>query len=263
MATRWTKHQEQLYAEELRKLYILENKTISEIGVILKLSPSTVYDRLIRLKIPSTPKLKVHYLNKRQDITIPKRYSKILAEFFGVMLGDGKLSHFQIAVTLGNKEEVYAAYVAKLFYKLFGVYPKIITDIAKGYRIVYLGSIKISKWLITEGLVYNKVAMQVDVPRWILSERKYIKRFVRGFFDTDGSIYKLKYGVQLSFTNYSLPLLISLQWSLRQLGYRVSKISGHRFYLTRIDDIKKFFKEIKPCNPKHVRRFHLFMNLKS
>ena len=228
--------------------------------MVFKISPSAVYDRLVRLKIPIKPERKTHYLNKRSDITIPKHRSVDLAEFFGIMLGDGKLSHFQIAVTLGNKEATYAIYVASLFHQIFGVNPKIITDPKRGYRIVYLGSTKISNWLLTEGLVYNKVATQVDTPRWILNNKPYIKRFVRGFFDTDGSIYKLKYGVQLSFTNYSTPLLVSLQWSLRQLGYRVSEISGHRFYITRMDEVKRFFREIKPRNSRHTERFDFFIN---
>jgi DNA-binding transcriptional regulator WhiA len=176
------------------------------------------------------------------------------------MLGDGKLSHFQVAVTLGNKEVAYATYVAELFHQIFGICPKIITDPKKGYRVVYLGSTEISAWLVTEGLVYNKVAAQVDAPLWIFNKKQYMERFVRGFFDTDGSIYKLKYGVQLSFTNYSVPLLMSLQWSLRRLGYRVSEISGHRFYLTKIDSIKRFFGEIQPRNQRHIRRFDLFVS---
>ena len=261
MATRWTPCEEKFYTDELQKLYVSENRTISDISSILKISPSAVYDRLVKLKIPTAPEKKAHYLNKRSDIIIPTRYSDTLAEFFGIMLGDGKLSHFQIAVTLGNKEVTYAVYVAKLFHKIFGVDPKIITNAKKGYRVVYLGSTEISAWLITKGLVYNKVAAQVDAPHWILSKKRYMKRFVRGFFDTDGSIYKLKHGTQLSFTNYSVPLLVSLQWALRRLGYRVSEISGHRFYITKIDDIKRFFREIQPRNQRHIKRFDLFVNL--
>ncbi len=260
MAKRWTHSEELSYGDQLRKLYLLENRTISDIGLILNISPSAVYHRLIRLKIPVVREKKAHYLNRRSDIIIPTHHSNTLAEIFGIMLGDGKLSHYQTMVTLGNKEEVYAKYVAELLIKIFGVHPKIITDPHKGYRTVYLGSTEIAAWLVSEGLVYNKVASQVDVPLWILDKEQYMKRFVRGFFDTDESIYKLKYGAQLSFTNYSVPLLISLQWLLRRLGYRVSEISGHRFYLTKQGEIERFFKEIGPCNPKHVKRFNLFIN---
>ncbi len=84
-------------------------------------------------------------------------------------------------------------------------------------------------------------------------------RFARGFFDTDGSIYKLRFGIQLNFTNHSKPLRISLQKLLRLLGYRVSEISGPRFYITRISDIERFFAEVQSRNEKHLSRYLLIL----
>lgn len=82
-----------------------------------------------------------------------------------------------------------------------------------------------------------------------------MKKFLRGFFDTDGSVYKLKFGIQISFTNFSVPLLKSLQKMLIELGYKPSRISANKVYLTQIKDVKRFFEEITPANPKHQRRF--------
>lgn len=82
-----------------------------------------------------------------------------------------------------------------------------------------------------------------------------MKSFLRGFFDTDGSVYKLKFGVQMSFCNRSLPILKSLQLMLKKLEYNPSDISLYNMYLTRRGDIERFFKEIKPANPKHVSRY--------
>ena len=86
-----------------------------------------------------------------------------------------------------------------------------------------------------------------------------MKRFLRGFFDTDGSIYKLRYGIQISFKNYSHPLLKSLQKMLSGLGYKPSRISSHSVYLTRISDVARFFEDIKPANMKHIKRFDKFI----
>ena len=60
---------------------------------------------------------------------------------------------------------------------------------------------------------------------------------------------------QISLTNYSLPLLVALQKMLQVLRYHPSAISAHKAYLTRIPDIKKFFREIRPANPKHIHRY--------
>lgn len=253
MARKWDKKQRKLHKNLLRKLYISENKTIKEIGLILGVSEKTIYKRLEILNIKTTRYKKLNFCNKKNDIKIPK-YSIDLAEFFGIMLGDGHISHFQTVVSLGNKEESYANRVKFLMEKIFKTSVKISLR-RGGYRDVYLGSVDITSWLLKEGLVHNKVKSQVDVPKWIFSNDKYMKSFLRGFFDTDGSVYKLKYGVQISFCNRSLPILQSLQSMLKKLRYNPSSISGYNMYLTKREDIKRYFQEIKPSNRKHIERY--------
>lgn len=256
MARGWTTKEKEQYHDQLYRLYALENKSITEIAPILKLSESSVFDRMRRLHIPSTPERKTHYLNKRSDIVLPKQ-SVALAEFLGIMLGDGHVAHFQTFVTLGTKELAYVRYVQKLMGILFGVQAKI-SKKKSGYRDVYIGSTAITKWLKAQGLVSNKVATQVGVPDWIMTKTEYMRAFVRGFFDTDGSVYNLRFGIQISITNRSAPLLTALQEMLRRLGYQVSETSAYRIYITKRGEVERFFKEIAPANTKHRRRFDKF-----
>ncbi|CAN5734064.1 hypothetical protein BH11PAT2_BH11PAT2_09860 [soil metagenome] len=127
-----------------------------------------------------------------------------------------------------------------------------------GYRDVYIGSVMLTDWLRKEGLVSNKVASQVDAPQWIFESSDFKTAFLRGFFDTDGSIYRLRFGKQISLTNKSLPLLYSLQRMLIELGYKASAVSSDRVYLTKKSDINRFFDEVRPANTKHLRRFEIF-----
>ena len=254
MAKRWTKEEEVKYHSELFHLYVQKNNSLYEISKILKIPESTIFRRMERLKIKTTPYLKANYLKKRNDVKIPNKYSEDLAEFFGIMLGDGHISHFQIVVSLGNKEEKYAEHVRLLIKKIFKVSAKISIR-NTGYRDVYIGSVDLTSWLFKKGLVSNKVKSQVDIPSWIFSKDKYMKSFLRGFFDTDGSVYKLKYGIQISFCNRSLPILKSLQLMLKRLRYNPSSISLYNLYLTRRKDIKRFFEEISPSNNKHIDRY--------
>lgn len=253
MARRWTIFEEHMHREELQQLYVKENKTISEISRILGLVDASVYDRLIRLGIRTNRAGKTKFNNQRSDVYFPEP-TPSFAEFLGIMLGDGHVSHFQTMVTLGTKELQYARYVRKLMQNLFGGTPRIAKS-ARGDRTVYLGSTMVVKRLKEGGLVQNKVAAQVDVPTWIVEKPEYMKAFVRGFFDTDGSIYKLKFGVQISLTNRSAPLLASLQKMLKNLQYYPSAVSADRVYLTRRSDVERFFQEIRPANLKHQRRF--------
>ncbi|MEY4747527.1 MAG: hypothetical protein RLZZ416_576 [Candidatus Parcubacteria bacterium] len=220
---------------------------------MLGLAKASVYDRLLRLGIQTQRGLKLRANNQRSDVRVPER-SERLAELFGILLGDGHISHFQVMVTLGTKEFAYAQYVQALLRDIFGGIPKISTS-SRGYQTVYLGSTATVRWLKENGFVHNKVAAQVDVPKWVFEKREYMSSFIRGFFDTDGSVYRLRFGAQISITNNSEPLLISLQTMLRALGYAASESSAHRIYLTKRDVVQRFFKEIRPANQKHQRRF--------
>lgn len=257
MARRWNKTEENFYRNELRELYVRQNKTIAEIGALLKVSEKTVFDRLNRLGIPTNPKGKMGYCNRSRTVVIPKSRSEKLSEFYGIMLGDGHISRFQIVVTLGTKELSYVEYVAALMSELFDAKPTILVR-KDGYRDVYFGSVDLIKYLKADGFVTNKVKYQVDIPEWIFEKKEWMNSFVRGFFDTDGSVYKLRFGIQVSFTNKSARLLISLHKMLIALGYNPSAISTDRIYLTRRKDLTKFFSEIKPANTKHSRRYQYF-----
>jgi hypothetical protein len=210
-----------------------------------------------RLGIPSCRPLKTGYCNRTRIVTIPEERSEDLAEFLGIMLGDGHISHFQTIVTLGTKELEYVQYVGDLMHRLFQARPTILQR-KDGYRDVYLGSVDLTRWLKTHGLVSNKVAEQVDVPLWIREKPKWMARFIRGFFDTDGSIYRLKFGRQISLCNHSMPMLHSLREMLIELKYKPSVVGASKVYLTRKDDIDRFFNEIRPANTKHLRRYREF-----
>jgi intein/homing endonuclease len=259
MGRRWIKEEEKNKSKELRFLYVRQNKNINEISAILKIAPQTVFQRLQRLKIPTSPEKKSGYLHKHTDIQTPKKRTKKLAEFFGIMLGDGHISDFQTIVSLGTKEMMYAEYVAVLMGEIFKTKAKV--SIRKdGYKDVYISSVELSTWLQEEGLVFNKVKSQVGVPKWIFSSDDFMRAFLRGFFDTDGSVYRLRYGIQISLTNKSLPLLVSLQKMLFKLQYKPSGISSGKVYVTNRDEIFRFFTEIKPSNIKHINRFKEFGN---
>ena len=253
MPSKWTRKERAEKRKEIVQFYIKENKTIKEVGKILNIAESTVFDRMKRLNIKSQPSKKLHYRNIQYYVTPPKHYSNELAEFIGIMLGDGHISHFQIMVTLGTKEYEYVEYVSKLMNRIFNTQSRIHTR-KDGQRIVYVGSVEAVKWLENMGLTHNKVEYQVDVPKWIYTKTSYMQNTIRGLIDTNGSIYKLKFGTQISFCNHSYPLLRSARAILVRLGFHPSQISGYNLYLTKRCDLLKFFKEIGFNNTKHRKR---------
>ncbi len=256
MPSRWTRFQEENKRKELYQLYIRENKAIGEIAELLNLAESTVYDRLIRLNISIIKDKKAGFNNKRSDVLIPKKYTDDLAEFVGVLLGDGHIAPTQITVTLGKKDE-FIPYVKKLIKRIFGIEARN-TKSKDGDTTIYFGSVEAVRYFLKMGLVAHKVKSQVDIPKWIFKKRKFMRRVLRGLFDTDGSVYKLRFGTQVSFCNHSRPLIDSVKRILHSLGFSPSKISGYNLYLTRREDLGKFFKEIGFGNKKHIKRFKRF-----
>lgn len=262
MPQKWTIEEETIKKAELTTFYIDQNKTISETGRILGIAPQTVYDRLIKLGIKPRPHLKPGYLAKRINITLPT-YSTKLAEFVGIMLGDGHISHrpAQFYITISEIDKGYSHYVAKLLFDLFETHVTYIYRKSKQVKIVnvMISSVDLIKYLCSIGLKSsNKVKDQASVPYWIVKNKHYHKSFIRGLFDTDGSIYKLKFGVQMAFCNCSQPLLKTTKQMLTAQGYHPSKISSHKFYLTKQKDLRKYMKEIGFGNPKHETRAQLF-----
>ena len=258
MSAKWSKKVEGIKFQELNELYVIQNKTIGKIGKILHLAETTVYNRLLRLKIKPNRYGKRTCNNINNNVTIPCIYTRSLAEFFGIMSGDGCISPTQIMITLGNKEFDYVNYVSRLVTKLFCIVPKIYIR-KGGYYVVSFGSTKVIEWLQLNNMVFNKVKNQVKAPDWISKKNFLMEGFLKGLFDTDGSVYKLRFGVQLAFTNRSLSLLEDIRNSLDLLNYHPSKISRFQVYITRKRCILKFFKHIDPANIKHRQRFEEFV----
>lgn len=82
---------------------------------------------------------------------------------------------------------------------------------------------------------------------------------LRGLLDTDGSIYKLKFGYQISFTNRSVRLLHHARMLMQNLGFTPSKPSGFSIYLTRQKDLLKYHHEIGFADEKRKRRLLQFI----
>lgn len=257
MPARWSLDEERSKREELKRLYVDRNLTIGEIAQLLRLSGTTVYDRLLRLGVKPARSQKLRFNNQRNDIVIPTTYTVPLAELIGVLLGDGSLTPTQVTITLGIKEGAYAEYVAVLVRKIFCVDAKIIKN-KYDHRVVYIGSVKAVRWLLFMGLAINKVKAQVDVPAWVFGRQDFMKAALRGLIDTDGSIYRLRYGLQIGFCNRSIPLLRSVRRLFLALNFHPSQVSGSKVYLTNQQEIERFVRVIGFSNRKHYERYKAF-----
>jgi len=203
----------------------------------------------------------------RKEIKYPDE-SLELAEFIGVMLGDGGLSgNHQITISFNNKtDREYAKHICKIIRQLFLIDYHIHKRRKSNGSDIVLNSSNLVDFLISRGLkVGNKVKNQVKVPRWISRNPLYEIACLRGLIDTDGGLYYHKYNVRgktytylkLGFGNRSKPLLEFVFRVLKGLGYKVS-LSGDNLSISSESEVKRYFAEIGSSNPKHINKFRDF-----
>ncbi|MBI4356186.1 MAG: hypothetical protein HY597_07070 [Candidatus Omnitrophica bacterium] len=200
---------------------------------------------------------------RRKPIHAP-RLGPELAEFIGIMLGDGCLgSRYQVSVYFdAETDREHATYIQGLIERLFGV--KAVRSCRPGTR---GGALVVSNRNLVEFLEViglrrgDKVQHQVDVPSWIWEQREYQVSCLRGLMDTDGSVYLYDHRVNgsqyrhlaLSFSNRSQPLLASVRTILQTLGFAPTSRS-YQVNLQRQLEIDLYFQSVGSHNPKFLRK---------
>lgn len=202
-----------------------------------------------------------------KKINLPKD-SANLAEFYGIMLGDGnshrtkayKKGTYMIRIVGDSRldKDYLIDYVKPLIEWLFRL--KVSVRYFKNKNAIYLESH--SKELITflEGKGFhpgNKIKNKLRIPYWIEENSKFLALCIRGLFDTDGSVYKItnQNSYQINITNYNLGLLKDVRNGLLSLGIGCSKISkGNSLYVTKKSELRKFLKLIGFNNLRHLNK---------
>lgn len=194
-------------------------------------------------------------------------FSEKLAEFIGIMLGDGGISEHQMTVTLHRvTDREYSLFVRKLIKKLFGIKAGIYCDKQFLADSIVISRTNLVKYCIEKlGLKKgNKVRQQVDIPNWIKENDEYSVACLRGLIDTDGCVILHKYlskgkmycYKKISFTNRSKSLLLSVSTVLLGIGirHRITK-NGWDIRIEAREEVEKYFQTVGTSNPKHWKRY--------
>lgn len=135
----------------------------------------------------------------KRGVTLPVKECEELAEFFGILAGDGyvgcsKKKNYEVGIAGHLKEDLeFLVYVKEIISKLFNLEPKINKREKINTAYLYLRSRGIFTYLISSG--FKKENCLIDVPSWVW--KKHTSYFVRGLFDTDGSVtLKSNHGIK-------------------------------------------------------------------
>lgn len=195
-----------------------------------------------------------------------------LAEFMGILLGDGHLSVFQVSIATNSKTDMkHAMFISGLFRKLFHL-PATVTKRKKMNAVIVVTSSKsLVNFLNKKGMpIGDKIKHGLSVPSWISKNLSFQKAFIRGLFDTDGCIYLDKHKIKgrlykhlgWAITSYAPFLVKGVIQILTNFGFRPTyRTSQKSVFLRRGDDILRYFSVIGTSNEKHRQRFQSFVDI--
>lgn len=192
-----------------------------------------------------------------------------LAEFIGVLFGDGHVGKYQTSITLDSKNDrEYSEYLKNIIEEKFGVVAKL--SFRKSARALDLtvSSITFSKQMVRFGMVEGtKLREGLHIPEWITSSRIYTQAFLRGLFDTDGCVYSeikkingMEYRyIGMAFSSASPSFLGEVAIALQGLGLSPTYTSRQKsVYMRKQSSVDAYFSMISSHNPKHSVRYEMF-----
>lgn len=201
----------------------------------------------------------------RKSIKLPP-YGDLLAEFVGILMGDGGITERQIMITLNRHDDYrYGIFVKKTMKKLFNVIPSV--RMVENVQKIYISRTNLVDFCKKIGLkVGNKIKQGLDIPDWVWQKDSFQKACVRGLMDTDGCVGIHRYIVKkkaycykkLVFTSASPPLVKSVMDILRKFNFnpRLAR-DGRKVWLDDSGKVREYMSVIGTSNPKHEKRFRL------
>ena len=206
---------------------------------------------------------------KRKPIKKPRKNTD-LAEFSGIMIGDGSITRRQIMITVDSRDDhQYSFFIKDLIQKTFDVPVSIchyknksaIKLVVSRSRLVDFCNKKL-------GLkIGHKLRQGLDIPNWIKANNSFKKACLRGLMDTDGCIFNECHRIKnkkycyprWAFTSYSKQLCLSVIKILEELDFTPKLRIDRNVQLEKKEDVIRYFQLIGTSNPKHKMRFKSYL----
>jgi len=198
-----------------------------------------------------------------------------LAEFIGIMLGDGSIyskNGTHRMVVTGHCEEDYdylINYVKPLIKELFNLNPSIWKHKNKNAIVIAAHSKVVIGDLINLGLVSGPKTMKI--PKFIKTKTEYIAKFIRGIGDTDFSVmFKKKYHaypvISGSFSNKEFTERIKELLKNFDIKANLNSRCVHGFMIYELNiygrwNLHKWVQYIGFSNPKHLTKIAIWKKI--
>ena len=213
---------------DLRKLYLEEKKSLEDIARLYGASRVAVWkyckaEKLVRrnrsearLEAQKRGKVPQNFIEINEDFF--SEWSPKMAYVLGLLLTDGCLSRpkgysYRISLCLNDKDLLH-----KVTKAMGSAHPVALSRHQKGLYSFIFGREKLAKDLIKLGMKPRK-SLDLKFPK---VPKQYLRDFIRGVFDGDGSVYYAKRSKKSpllsKFYSASAPFILGLKRALESLG---------------------------------------------
>lgn len=196
-----------------------------------------------------------------------------LAEFLGILLGDGNLNKTSNCITIvGSLEDLiyFKKTVIPLINELFAINPYLKKRNDRNAYYIYFNSKKIMDFLSKELNLCRGNKVNAKIPELILHNSRLVPHFLRGLFDTDGCLKfskqnkKINYYPRIQFcfrdTKFSKEIAILLKKSdFKFTEYTEKRVNGLRYYqISGEKNLEKWMNLVGTNNLVHKTKYLLW-----
>lgn len=200
-----------------------------------------------------------------RSFNFPDTNTNKLAEFIGILLGDGCIQPEQVSITLNSvADSDYIIYVSDLIRELFQYSPSIHSRLPTKATVILISGKDFTAKLISKGMkLGNKVTQQVDVPDWIKQNQELSHWCLRGMVDTDGGIFTHSYVIKqkrysyqkLNFSNLSQPLRHFAFNTLLSVGLTPKYRENNQVWLYSQKEVRRYLDIVGSSNYRLLKKF--------
>ncbi|HEY4496002.1 MAG TPA: LAGLIDADG family homing endonuclease [Candidatus Paceibacterota bacterium] len=163
-----------------------------------------------------------------------------LAFLIGLVLGDGNIYRFKrtecLRITLGTDKPNLWKYAVAVVEEAFGKRPTVVKVKNSKCMIITLYQKMIGERLGVP--IGNRGKRSISVPRWILSKRIFMLRYLRGLYEAEGSfcVHKPTSTYKFLFSNKNKSLLRIVFRFMKSLGFH-PHVSSYKVQISRKKEV--------------------------
>jgi len=171
-----------------------------------------------------------------------------LAELIGVVLGDGHIRAYprteELSIFSNSNNSGFVNRYSKLVESIFCKKPVETQHSNKNCIRIRIYQKQIS---IRLGVPFSPHGnLKIVIPGWIISNKKYIVRYLRGLYEAEGSysVHLPTYTYKVQFSNRNISMLENVYELVSILGFHPHK-SKNMIQLSKKNEVLRFIKLIK------------------